>query len=79
MTPDKNSAEKMSTMHLLGSEIIQTPSMAPHDDSDNYMNVAKRIVDEDPNAISLNQVISSDRFNNINNIGFLPFMKYVRE
>lgn len=56
VTPDKNSDEKMSAMHLLGAEIVQTPAMAHIDDPDNFMNVTKRILDEDPMAISMNQV-----------------------
>lgn len=56
VTPDKNSDEKMSTMHLLGAEIVQTPAMAHIDDPDNFMNVTKKILEEDHKAISMNQV-----------------------
>lgn len=46
----------MSTMSLLGSEIVQTPAMAHHDDPDSFVSVTKRLLDANPNAISMNQV-----------------------
>ncbi|KAJ8714042.1 hypothetical protein PYW08_007662 [Mythimna loreyi] len=55
ITPDKNSDEKMSTMHLLGSEIIQTPAMAHHEDPDSFVSITKRLLDENPHAMSMNQ------------------------
>lgn len=55
VTPDKNSDEKMSTMNILGTEIIQTPAMAHSDDPESFMAVTKRILEEDPNAISMDQ------------------------
>lgn len=56
MTPDKNSDEKMSTISLLGAEVVQTPSMAPYGDPKNFASVAKKLLEENPNAISLDQV-----------------------
>ncbi|XP_047033986.1 uncharacterized protein LOC124640314 [Helicoverpa zea] len=55
VTPDKNSDEKMSTMSLLGSEIIQTPAMAHFEDPDSFVSVTKRLLDENPNGISCDQ------------------------
>uniref|UniRef100_A0A2A4JLE0 cystathionine beta-synthase n=1 Tax=Heliothis virescens TaxID=7102 RepID=A0A2A4JLE0_HELVI len=55
VTPDKNSDEKMSTMSLLGSEIIQTPAMAHHEDPDSFVSVTKRLLDENPNGFSCDQ------------------------
>ncbi|XP_050551621.1 uncharacterized protein LOC118275758 [Spodoptera frugiperda] len=61
VTPDKNSDEKMSTMNLLGAEIIQTPSNIHHQDPGSFMSVTRQILEEDPNAYSLDQY--SNRYN----------------
>ncbi|CAH1637761.1 unnamed protein product [Spodoptera littoralis] len=55
VTPDKNSDEKMSTMNLLGAEIIQTPSNIHYQDPGSFVSVTRQILEEDPNAISLDQ------------------------
>ncbi|XP_028033945.1 cystathionine beta-synthase-like [Bombyx mandarina] len=55
VTPDKNSDEKMSTISLLGAEVVQTPAMAPWESSEHFLSVAKRRLLEDPNAISCDQ------------------------
>lgn len=56
VTPDKNSDEKMSTITLLGAEVVQTPAMALYGDPKNFASVAAKLLEEDPNAISLDQV-----------------------
>jgi len=45
----------MSTMRLLGAEVIQTPAMAPYGSPKNFASVAKRLLEDDPNAMSLDQ------------------------
>ncbi|KAH9639233.1 hypothetical protein HF086_014097 [Spodoptera exigua] len=61
VTPDKNSGEKMSTLNLLGAEIIQTPSNVHHQDPDSYMSVTRKILEEDPDAYCLDQF--SNKYN----------------
>ncbi|XP_075983052.1 cystathionine beta-synthase-like [Anticarsia gemmatalis] len=55
VTPDKNSDEKMSTMSLLGSEIVQTPAMAHYEDPESFVSVTKKILEDNPHGISLDQ------------------------
>lgn len=55
VTPDKNSDEKMSTMSLLGSDIVQTPAMAHFEDPESFVSVTKKLLEENPNGISLDQ------------------------
>ncbi|KOB65574.1 Cystathionine beta-synthase, partial [Operophtera brumata] len=45
----------MSTIGLLGAEVVQTPAMAPYGDPKNFASVAKKLLEENPNAISLDQ------------------------
>lgn len=47
----------MSTISLLGAEVVQTPAMAPYGDPKNFASVARKILEEDPHAISLDQVV----------------------
>lgn len=53
--PDKFSQEKIRLMKAFGAEVIITPTAVSPDDPDNYLNVARRIVDETPNAIMADQ------------------------
>lgn len=55
VTPDKNSDEKMSTMNVLGAEVIQTPAMAPYGDPRNFASVVRKILEDDPNTMSCDQ------------------------
>lgn len=53
--PNKMSAEKQSTMEALGAEIIRTPTEARSEDPESNIGVAKRMVQEMPNAHMLDQ------------------------
>jgi cystathionine beta-synthase len=41
--PDKVSEEKRAILRALGAEVIVTPTSAPHDSPENYVNVARRL------------------------------------
>ncbi len=53
--PDKMSQEKVQLLRAFGSRVIITPTAVPPEDPRAYYNVAKRIVEETPNAILANQ------------------------
>lgn len=53
--PDKMSMEKVRLLRAFGAEVIITPTAVPPDHPDNYVEVAKRIAAERPNAILANQ------------------------
>lgn len=53
--PDKMSMEKVRLLKGFGAEVIVTPTAVPPDHPDYYVNVAKRIVAERPNAILADQ------------------------
>jgi len=53
--PDKMSQEKVRLLKAFGAEVIVTPTAVPPDHPDNYVQVAKRIVEETPGAILANQ------------------------
>ena len=53
--PDKFSQEKIRLMKAFGAEVIITPSAVPPDHPENYLNVARRIVEETPNAVMADQ------------------------
>jgi cystathionine beta-synthase/cysteine synthase A len=53
--PDKVSKEKQNALKVLGAEIVVTPTSAPHDSPENYVNTAKRIAAETPNSFRINQ------------------------
>ena len=53
--PDKFSQEKIRLMRAFGAEVIITPSAVPPDHPDNYLNVARRIVEETPGAVMADQ------------------------
>lgn len=53
--PDKFSQEKIRLLKAFGAEVIVTPTALPPDHPDYYLNVARRIAEETPNAILANQ------------------------
>jgi cystathionine beta-synthase len=53
--PDKMSQEKVRLLKAFGAEVIVTPTAVPPDHPDNYVEMAKRIAKETPNAILANQ------------------------
>ncbi len=53
--PDKFSQEKIRLMRAFGAEVITTPSAVAPDHPDNYLNVARRIVDQTPGAVMADQ------------------------
>jgi cystathionine beta-synthase len=48
---DKCSQEKVRYLKALGADVVVVPAAAKHDSPDHYLNVAKRIAHETPNAI----------------------------
>ncbi|MDX1624373.1 MAG: pyridoxal-phosphate dependent enzyme [Gemmatimonadota bacterium] len=53
--PDKMSQEKQRLLKAFGARIVITPTAVPPDHPDYYLNTAKRIAEETPNAIFANQ------------------------
>jgi cystathionine beta-synthase len=53
--PDKMSQEKVRLLKAFGAEVIITPTAVPPDHPDHYLQTAKRIAQETPNAIFANQ------------------------
>jgi cystathionine beta-synthase len=53
--PDKMSQEKVRLLKAFGAEVIVTPTAVPPDHPDNYVQTAKRIVEETPGAILADQ------------------------
>ncbi|CAN5177638.1 cystathionine beta-synthase [soil metagenome] len=53
--PDKMSQEKVRLLKAFGAEVIVTPTAVPPDHPDNYVMMAKRIAERNPNAILANQ------------------------
>jgi cystathionine beta-synthase len=53
--PDKMSQEKVRLLKAFGADVVVTPTAVPPDHPDNYVQTAKRIVEETPNAILANQ------------------------
>lgn len=53
--PDKVSQEKQNALKAYGAEIIVTPTSAPPDSPEHYVNVAKRLAQEIPNSFRINQ------------------------
>jgi cystathionine beta-synthase len=52
--PEKMSVEKKNLLKAYGAEVVVTPNV-PHSDPRGYIEVAKRIADETPNAVFLDQ------------------------
>ncbi len=53
--PDKMSQEKVQLLRAFGARVVITPTAVAPDDPRSYYNVARRIVEETPNAILANQ------------------------
>lgn len=53
--PEKMSNEKVSVLKALGAEIIRTPTEAAWDSPESHLGVAKKLNEEIPNSIILNQ------------------------
>lgn len=53
--PDKMSQEKVRFLKSFGAQVIITPSAVPPDSPEYYLNTAKRVHDETPNSIFINQ------------------------
>jgi len=52
--PDKVSIEKQNSLKALGAKIVVTPTSAPPDSPDHYVNTAIRIASEIPNSFRVN-------------------------
>ena len=53
--PDKMSIEKVNMLKAFGAEVVITPTDVPGDSPDHYVETAKRIARENPNALYVNQ------------------------
>ena len=53
--PDKMSQEKIDMLKAVGAEVVITPTDVPHDAPESYVEVAKRIARETPNAFYTDQ------------------------
>jgi len=53
--PDKVSKEKQDALKAFGAQIVVTPTSAPPDSPDHYVNTAKRIASEIPDSFRVNQ------------------------
>ncbi|KFD69051.1 hypothetical protein M514_11563, partial [Trichuris suis] len=53
--PEKMSQEKVAVLKALGAEIVRTPNSAAFDSPESHIGVAKRLCDEIPDAIILDQ------------------------
>lgn len=53
--PDKVSQEKQDALKAYGAEIIVTPTSAPPDSPEHYVNMAKRLAKEIPNSFRIDQ------------------------
>jgi cystathionine beta-synthase len=57
--PDKMSREKIDGLRAFGAQVIITPTDVPGDSPDHYVNVAKRVASETPNAFYMDQYHSA--------------------
>ena len=53
--PDKMSDEKVKLLKAFGAEVVITPTAVPPDDPEHYLVKARRIADDIPDAIMVNQ------------------------
>ncbi len=53
--PDKVSREKQNALKAFGAEIVITPTSAPPDSPEHYVNKAKQLAQEIPNSFRINQ------------------------
>ena len=58
--PDKMSKEKIDMLKAYGAEVVVTKTDLPHDHPDSYVEVAKRITRETPNAFYTDQYFNMD-------------------
>lgn len=58
--PDKMSVEKINMIKSFGAEVVVTPTDVSGDSPDHYVNTAKRIAKELPNAFYVDQYHSAD-------------------
>ena len=58
--PDKMSQEKVRLLKAFGAEVIITPTAVAPDHPDNYVQTARRIVEETPGAILANQFYNQE-------------------
>jgi cystathionine beta-synthase len=59
---DSSAAAKIEQLQLYGARVIKCPAGAKPDDPLSYYSMAKKIVDEDPNAFFLNQNHNQNHF-----------------
>lgn len=57
--PEKISKDKGSIMNIFGAKIIRTPNGKAHEDPDSVFEVAKRMNNEIPNSVILDQFTNS--------------------
>lgn len=53
--PDKVSREKQNALRAFGADVIVTPTSAPPNSPEHYVNVAKKLAAETPNSFRINQ------------------------
>ncbi len=58
--PDKMSTEKINMLKSFGAEVVVTPTDVPGDSPEHYVNKAKQIANETPNAFYVNQYHNKD-------------------
>ncbi len=58
--PDKMSKEKINTLKAYGAEVVITRTDLPHDHPESYVEIAKRIARETPNAFYTDQYNNMD-------------------
>lgn len=58
--PDKMSSEKINMLKAFGAEVIVTPTDVPGDSPEHYVNKAKQLAQEIPNAFYVNQYHNQD-------------------
>lgn len=58
--PDKMSSEKIATLRAFGAKVVICPTAVEHDDPRSYLEVAKRLAAETPNAYYANQAHNPD-------------------
>ena len=58
--PDKMSKEKIDSLKAFGAEVLVTKTDLPHDHPDSYVEIAKRLTRETPNAFYTDQYYNMD-------------------
>lgn len=59
VVPDKVSSEKIKAMEALGARVVSTPTAVKPEDPRSYYSVAKRLAEETPNSIYVNQYFNA--------------------